>query len=292
MTAPRPTYRDETTIRAVFQRMLDGWSDPIAYAAGFAADATHICTSGHLDRGRADIEHTQAAVLATWGRDTTKTGRIDRLQFLTADVALLTVYGDITFGAHSSGDQNRRMIETITAQKIDGSWTLVTCQHTPLGHWPPSAAAASSSIRPSPAGDGAPPVEAPTAPTDSDEAKIRALYARMLDCWLDAPAYAECFTQDADYITGGGKLERGWRENVEGHQIIFSAWARDSHLAGRIDSIRFLTANVAVLTAYGHIIFEGHRADAGKRTIYTATAQTIDDHWIFVGYQNTPLTDA
>jgi len=114
----------------------------------------------------------------------------------------------------------------------------------------------------------------------------------MLDCWLDAPAYAECFTHDADYITGGGKLERGWRENVEGHQIIFSAWARDSHLAGRIDSIRFLTANVAVLTAYGHIIFEGHRADAGKRTIYTATAQTIDDHWIFVGYQNTPLTDA
>ncbi len=51
-------------------------------------------------------------------------------------------------------------------------------------------------------------------------------------------------------------------------------------------------ANVAVLTAYGHIIFEGHHADAAKRTIYTATAQKIDDHWIFVGYQNTPLTDA
>jgi len=80
----------------------------------------------------------------------------------------------------------------------------------------------------------------------------------MPDCWLDAPAYAECFTHDADYITGGGKLERGWRENVEGHQIIFPS----------------------------------HRADAGKRTIYTATAQKIDDHWIFVGYQNTPLTDA
>jgi len=54
----------------------------------------------------------------------------------------------------------------------------------------------------------------------------------MLDCWLDAPAYAECFTHEADYITGGGKLERDWQENVEGNQIIFSAWARDSRLGG------------------------------------------------------------
>lgn len=147
----------------------------------------------------------------------------------------------------------------------------------------------SSGIRPAPADDDAPAEEAPTASPDGDEAQIRALYRRMLDCWLDAPAYAECFAHEADYITGGGKLERGWRENVEGHQIIFSAWARQSRLAGRIDAIRFLTADVAVLTAYGHIVFEDVRADAGKRTIYTATVHKLDGHWLFAGYQNTPL---
>jgi len=111
----------------------------------------------------------------------------------------------------------------------------------------------------------------------------------MLDRWLDAPAYAECFTHDSDYITGGGRLERGWQQNVEGHQIIFSAWARDTHLAGRIAEIRFLTPDVAVLTAHGHIVFHDNRADSGKRTIYTLTAQRTGGTWNFVGYQNTPI---
>jgi len=230
LSVAAPTYQDDTTIREVFQRMLDGWTDPTTYASGLAPDAVHIGTGGRLDRGRDEIMDGHVGGLSSLGRSSSKTGRIERLQFLTADVALLTVYGEIAIG----GDL------------------------TPAG------------------------------PTGGDEGQIRALYRRMLDCWLDAPAYAECFTPEADYITGGGKLERGWRENAEGHQIIFSAWARDSRLAGRIDDIRFLTADVAVLTAYGHIVFPD-RADTGKRTIYTATAQKLDSHWIFVGYQNTPL---
>jgi len=281
-------YEDETSIRDVFGRMLEGWPDPIAYAAGFATDATHISAGGRLDRGRADIGDGQTAVLSAWGRDSARAGRIDRLQFLTPDVALLTVYGEITFDAKPAGEQNRRTIESITAQKLDGRWALVACQYTPLGHCPASADVPSSSS-PSLADEGTSPGEASTAPANDDEAQIRALYRRMLDCWLDAPAYAECFTHDADYITGGGRLERGWQENVEGHQIIFSAWARDSHLAGRIDEIRFLTADIAVVTAYGHIVFHD-RPDTGKRTIYTLTAQRVDGAWIFVGYQNTPLT--
>lgn len=283
-----PTYQDDRRIRDVFQRLLDGWPDPAAYASGFAPDAVHICTGGRLDRGRKAIIDGHASVLFTWGRASSKTGRIDRLRFLTADVALLTVYGDIAIGGESTSEQSRRTIETITAQKIGDSWGLVTCQYTPLGRWPRPAAAASSATPRPPADDGAPADATPAAPTDGDEAQIRALYRRMLDCWLDGPAYAECFTHDADYITGGGKLERGWLENVEGHQIIFSAWARDSRLAGRIDDIRFLTADVAILTAYGHIVFPD-RADTGKRTIYTATVQKLDGRWMFVGYQNTPL---
>jgi len=129
-----------------------------------------------------------------------------------------------------------------------------------------------------------------SGPRYQDEAEIRALYQRMIDSWLDAPAIAECFAPDADYITGGGKLERGWQEIVDGHEIIFSAWARDSHLEGRIDRLRFLTGDVAVLTAYGHIVYDDNRSsDKNKRTIYTVTAQKISGSWIFVGYQNTPL---
>jgi len=109
--------------------MLDGWKDPTAYAAGLAQDAIHISASGRLDRGRAEIIDGHAGVLSTWARDSSKTGRIDRLQFLTADVALLTVYGDIAIGDESTGDQSRRTIETITAHKIDGRWGLVRVLH-------------------------------------------------------------------------------------------------------------------------------------------------------------------
>ncbi len=123
---------------------------------------------------------------------------------------------------------------------------------------------------------------------DGDEAQIRALYRRMLDCWLDAPPTPSASLPMRTYITGGGKLERGWRENVEGHQITFSAWARDSRLAWphrkhplpdrkRRRPHRLRSHRVP------------DRADTGKRSIYTATAQELDGHWIFVGYQNTPL---
>lgn len=127
-------------------------------------------------------------------------------------------------------------------------------------------------------------------PTYQDEKEIRELYQRMLDSWQDSASYAECFAPDADYIIANGKLERGWQEIVAGHDIIFSAWARNSHLQGRIDRIRFLTPDVALLTAYGHIVYDDHRSsDANKRTIYTLTAQKIDAMWLFVAYQNTPL---
>lgn len=133
-----------------------------------------------------------------------------------------------------------------------------------------------------------------TATTDGvrfrDQTAIRDLYQRMLDSWLDAPAFVECFSPDATYIIADGKLQRGWQDIVEGHEIIFSAWARDSHLEGRIDSVRFLTRDVALLIAYGHIVYDDDRSsDANKRTIYSLTAQRINNRWTFVAYQNTPL---
>jgi uncharacterized protein (TIGR02246 family) len=128
----------------------------------------------------------------------------------------------------------------------------------------------------------------------ADERAIRDHYQRMLDSWeRGAEAYAECFTPDAVYIIANGKVQRGWQEIVDGHKIIFSAWARNSRLEGRIDSITFLTPDVAQLVAYGHIVYKDHRSsDQNKRTVYTITARRDPDGWSFVSYQNTPLGPA
>lgn len=127
--------------------------------------------------------------------------------------------------------------------------------------------------------------------TFADERAIRDHYQRMLDSWEHgAEAYAESFTSDATYIIANGKVQRGWQEIIDGHKIIFSAWARNSRLEGRIDSITFLTPDVAQLVAYGHIVYKDHRSsDQNKRTVYTITARRDPGGWTFVSYQNTPL---
>ena len=125
----------------------------------------------------------------------------------------------------------------------------------------------------------------------ADEAAIRSLYDRLLASWeLGAEPYAECFSPDAVYIPGNGMVQRGWQEIIDGHKIIFSAWARNSRLVGRIDSIRFLSSDVALLVCHGHIAFKDHRPSEGnKRTVYTLIARREAAGWIFAGYQNTPL---
>jgi uncharacterized protein (TIGR02246 family) len=129
-----------------------------------------------------------------------------------------------------------------------------------------------------------------TTPTLHDETEIRALYQRMIDAWGDAKAYAACFTPDADYIIANGMLEKGWQEIIDGHEIIFSAWARNSHLVGKIDSVRYLTSEVAFVIAYGNVEYNDNRSsDDNKRTIYSLIAQKLNGAWLFAAYQNTPI---
>jgi uncharacterized protein (TIGR02246 family) len=123
-----------------------------------------------------------------------------------------------------------------------------------------------------------------------DEVKIKALYQRLIDSWGDAATYAHCFSVDADYIVANGMIEKGWPEIVKGHEFIFSTWARDTKLAGRVDSVRFLTPDVALVIAYGHVVFnEANDDGTTERTIYSLIAQKKQDEWVFVSYQNTPL---
>jgi uncharacterized protein (TIGR02246 family) len=129
------------------------------------------------------------------------------------------------------------------------------------------------------------------APSFADEAAIRALYQRLIDSWEQgAAAYAECFAQDSTYIVGNGMIEQGWQEIVDGHEIIFSAWARNSRLEGRIERLQFLLPELALIVAYGHIVYKDHRSsEKNKRTVYSLIAQKISGTWQFVFYQNTPI---
>lgn len=128
------------------------------------------------------------------------------------------------------------------------------------------------------------------SPQYADEAEIRTLYRQMLEAWGDARAYAECFTADADYVYGASGVQHGWQEIIDGHDVVFSAWGRQGRLEGRIDRLRFLTGDVAVLLGYGHVVYLDDRSsDQNKRTVYTLVVQRLDGRWLFTSYQNTPL---
>lgn len=124
----------------------------------------------------------------------------------------------------------------------------------------------------------------------TDESAIRELYGRMLGAWGDAQAYAECFTPDADYIIG---LRWSPARLVADHrrsQRRLLGLGAQQPARGRIERLRFLTSEVALLIGHGHVVYLDHRSsDQNKRTVYSLVALRRDEHWLFAAYQNTPL---
>lgn len=125
-----------------------------------------------------------------------------------------------------------------------------------------------------------------------DEADIRELYSALLGSWGDAEAYVDHFTPDADYIVSSGVVERGREEMVAGHRLIFTTWAHGTRLAGAIDSVRFLTSDVAFVVAHGTLLLPGQEEiDPRELTVYSLVAVRAGTAWRFAGYQNTPVQD-
>ncbi|MCX4098017.1 SgcJ/EcaC family oxidoreductase [Nocardia sp. alder85J] len=124
--------------------------------------------------------------------------------------------------------------------------------------------------------------------TVGDESAIRTLYRSLLDSWPDPDAYAAHFAADVDYIIADGTIEHGRGDIIDCHHTIFGTWARNSTLAGDIDNIRFLTPDVAIITAHGHIVLPDNPRPP-RNTVYTLTTHKTDRTWSIVAYQNTPV---
>jgi uncharacterized protein (TIGR02246 family) len=90
-------------------------------------------------------------------------------------------------------------------------------------------------------------------PTDADartqdEREIRALIDRMFDAWGrgDAVAYHADLTDDADYVAFDGS-RRSKADSIRSHQNLFRTVLYGSRLTGQVESIRFVTPDVAVV---------------------------------------------
>jgi uncharacterized protein (TIGR02246 family) len=128
-----------------------------------------------------------------------------------------------------------------------------------------------------------------TANYSADEAAIRDLIWTLLDDWGrgDGYAYGSRFTEDADYIAFEGTHTKGRQEIASSHQELFDKWVKGTKLVGRIESIRFLSAEVALVHATGSTIFPGEDKPRPSRdSIQTLVAVKRDGEWIFTAFHN------
>lgn len=124
---------------------------------------------------------------------------------------------------------------------------------------------------------------------------VCATIADLTAAWAvqDAEAYGGGFTEDATYTTFAGTYYSGREDIVRSHAALFDEVLADTQLADRFLELRFLTAEVAVLTTRGDN-YEGD--DPGELTkVQTYTLVRDGQEWKVASFQNTqrkPIMEA
>lgn len=123
-----------------------------------------------------------------------------------------------------------------------------------------------------------------------DEARIKALLARMRKAWRegDAAAYSECFTIDADYISFDGVRERGRAEIARAHHDVFK-FMTGSILVTLETDTQFIHKDIARTIVKGGVLLPWQTSvKKGRLSIGIALGvRQANGDWLFNTYQNT-----
>ncbi len=123
----------------------------------------------------------------------------------------------------------------------------------------------------------------------ADEEAIRDLFTRLLDDWGrgDGNAYGSQFTEDADYVAFDGSRTTGRGGIAASHQQLFDKYLRGTRLTGRIESVKFLGPDVALVHATGGTVMRGKSRPSPERdSIQTLVAVRHGDEWRFAAFHN------
>lgn len=122
-----------------------------------------------------------------------------------------------------------------------------------------------------------------------DEKAIRELFAELLAAWTagDAERYGACFTEDSDYVSFDGARAEGRAPMVANHDKLFRGVLRGSALVGDLESIRFVTDDVAIVHATGSVLMPWRRRLPERRlSRQTLVAVKTADGWRFAALHN------
>ena len=131
-----------------------------------------------------------------------------------------------------------------------------------------------------------------TTDHSADEGAIRDLFRRLLDDWGrgDGNAYGSRFTEDADYVAFDGSRTTSRRAIAASHQQLFDKYLKGTRLTGRIESVRFLGPDVALVHATGGTVMRGKSRPSPERgSIQTLVAVRHGDEWRFATFHNSRI---
>lgn len=126
------------------------------------------------------------------------------------------------------------------------------------------------------------------APPD-DGIAVRGLYQELMDGWNEGSgeAFAAVFTEDGDLVAFDGAHFKGRREIAPFHQELFDKWMKGTRLVGRVESIKFLTPDVAVVHAAGSTVMRGKKEPSPERdSILTLVAVRQNGEWRLAAFHN------
>jgi len=123
----------------------------------------------------------------------------------------------------------------------------------------------------------------------ADEEAIRDHFRRLLDDWGrgDGNAYGSRFTEGADYVAFDGSRTTGRRAIATSHQQLFDKYLKGTRLTGRVESVRFLGPDIALVHATGGTVMRGWSRPSPERdSIQTLVAVRQGDEWRFAAFHN------
>jgi uncharacterized protein (TIGR02246 family) len=129
-----------------------------------------------------------------------------------------------------------------------------------------------------------------TATNPTDETAVRDLYQELMDAWNkgSGDAFAAVFTQDGDLVAFDGTHFKGREEIAPFHQELFDKWLKGTRLVGRVEDVRFLSPEVALMHAVGSTVMRGKSEPSPERdSIQTLVAVRQDGEWRLAAFQNT-----
>ena len=129
-----------------------------------------------------------------------------------------------------------------------------------------------------------------TTRNSADEAAVRDLYQQLMYGWNQGSgaAFAAVFTQDGDLVAFDGTHFKGRQEIASFHQQLFDKWMKGSRLVGRVEAVRFLSPDVALMHAVDSTVMRGKSEPSPERdSIQTLVAIRQGDEWRLAAFQNT-----